>query len=352
MGKKRFRLSEMLIQCYCNQHALAIINEINRDYALYNDMSAPYQAIADESIKSNITYTDRGWFITVALVVLVFPAMALARNMYYEFQDVNRKFMVHEVRIPFVVDDDRYKSPMYEFMFLYMVYFCFLYLIGFSGYDSFYGLSTNHACLKMKMYCKMFEEALRADVNEVQTRVAEVIKEQNRLYRFVGETIISSDSQYQIRFDSYTKISLLSGVPCFCSIFGFVDIIQNTFSIWLGLILLATMIQLCNIMYILLDGGGFDLKYLIFCIGSTLHIFLPCLYSAKLKDMSLETATLIYCGGWEQIHRPEIRRMVQFIIARSQVHVEIVAFNVKVFDMELFVSILQASYSVYTLLRS
>ncbi|CAH4031565.1 unnamed protein product [Pieris brassicae] len=173
----------MLIQCYCNQHGFALINEINRDYALYNDMSAPYQAIADESIKNNLTYTERGWFITVALVVLVFPAMALARNMYYEFQGVNRKFMVHEVRIPFVADDDRYKSPLYELMFLYMVYFCFIYLVGFSGYDSFYGLSTNHACLKMKIYCKMFEEAVKADVNEVQSRIAEVIKEQNRLYR-------------------------------------------------------------------------------------------------------------------------------------------------------------------------
>ncbi|XP_047510430.1 uncharacterized protein LOC125053227 [Pieris napi] len=308
-------LFKILIQCYCNQYAFAVINEINRDYALYNDMSAPYQAIADESIKSNLTYSDRGWFIAVASVVLVFPAMALARNMYCQLQGVNRKFMLHEVRIPFVADDDRYKSPLYEIMFLYMVYICFLYLIGFSGYDAFYGLSTNHACLKMKIYCKMFEEAVKADVNEVQSKIAEVIKEQNRLYRFV-------------------------------------NIIQNTFSIWLGLILLATMIQLCNIMYILIDGAGFDFKYLIFCIGSTLHIFLPCLYSAKLKDMSLETATLIYCGGWEQIHRPEIRRMVQFIIARSQVPMEIVAFNIKVFDMELFVSILQASYSVYTLLRS
>ncbi|XP_038211414.1 uncharacterized protein LOC119831916 [Zerene cesonia] len=305
----------VICQNYKEQMALQIINEIDRDYALYNNLPASYQQIIDTSIRNSLIYSERGWIITVLSVVLVFPIMAGIKTTYsYLFTSEPQRFMIHDIRTPNGSSEDRFKSPYYEIMFAYMLYAASTYVFSFIGYDGFFGLSVNHACLKMKIYCKMFEDALKSKDN-IYGNIRQVIAEQNRLFKLV-------------------------------------NLIQDTFNIWLGLILIATMIQLCNCMYTLTTGGGFDLKYTIFVIGSVIHIFLPCLYSAKLKETSLETATLIYCAGWEDIYETKIRKVVQIMIARSQRPLEIVAFNIKIFDMDLFVSILQTSYSVYTLLRS
>ncbi|CAG4947291.1 unnamed protein product [Colias eurytheme] len=186
----------------------------------------------------------------------------------YLFTSEPQRFMIHDIRTPYGSSEDRFKSPYYEIMFAYMLYAASTYVFSFIGYDGFFGLSVNHACLKMKIYCKMFEDALKSKDN-IYGNIRQVIAEQNRLFRLV-------------------------------------NLIQDTFNIWLGLILIATMIQLCNCMYTL--------------------------------TTSLETATLIYCAGWEDIYETKIRKVVQIMIARSQRPLEIVAFNIKIFDMDLFVS--------------
>ncbi|XP_045508577.1 odorant receptor 13a-like [Colias croceus] len=192
--------------------------------------------------------------------------------------------MIHDLQKPYGDPEDRFNSPYFEIMFVYMFYCAILYVINFTGYDGFFGLSINHACLKMELYCKAFEDALRAkSYEEMHAKIVGVIREQNRLFKYV-------------------------------------ELIQETFNIWLGIILIATMIQICNCMY---------------------HI-----------TESLETATLIYCANWERVSIMSIRKMVLFMIARAQIPLEITAFNKLIFDMDLFVSILQTSYSMYTLLRS
>ncbi|XP_045487335.1 odorant receptor 13a-like [Pieris rapae] len=166
-------------------------------------------------------------------------------------------------------------------MFAYMVYCASLYIVNFIGYDGFFGLCINHACLKMQLYCQAFKEALASE--DMYEKIVGVIKEQNRLFEYV-------------------------------------NLIQDTFNVWLGIILIATMIQICNCMY---------------------HI-----------TESVETATLFYISGWEHVNNIPIRKMVLFMVARAQIPLEITAFNKLIFDMDLFVSILQTSYSMYTLLRS
>lgn len=65
-----------------------------------------------------------------------------------------------------------------------------------------------------------------------------------------------------------------------------------------------------------------------------------------------EMSTQIYMCGWECWGNPKITKMVMFMIAYSQLPVAIKARNFVTFNMELFMSILQASYSFYTLIRS
>ncbi|XP_045529483.1 uncharacterized protein LOC123717507 [Pieris brassicae] len=262
--------------------AMQIINEINRDYELFNTMSPSYQEIIDAAIVNSLQYSERAWTITVLCVVLIFPVMAAVLNVYnFTFKSEPAKYMVHDLPKPYGEPEERFDTPYFEIMFIYMVYCAILYIVNFVGYDGFFGLCINHACLKMQLYCQAFKEALASE--NMHEKIAGVIKEQNRLFEYV-------------------------------------DLIQDTFNVWLGIILIATMIQICNCMY---------------------HI-----------TESVETATHFYISGWEHVNNIPIRKMVLFMVARAQVPLEITAFNKLIFDMDLFVSILQTSYSMYTLLRS
>ncbi|CAH2101662.1 unnamed protein product [Euphydryas editha] len=308
---------KMFLMYYKRKSGQYIIEEIDSDYSHYNSLKDSYKEIINKSIANNLLYSEKCWALTVVVCVMVFPFMAVTQTIYsYLVTSEPVKYMIHDVIIPYIEPEGRFDSPIFEICFVYMLYCCLVYVINFIGYDGFFGLSINHACLKMELYCKALEDALKED-NEVDMhkKIVQVIQEQNKLKRFV-------------------------------------DLIQDTFNFWLGLILIATMIQIGTCMYLISEGYGLDLRYVIFITGTVIHIYLPCRYSAKLQHMSLETATLIYCAGWEVVPSNKIRKTILFIIARAQVPIEITAFNLLIFDMDLFVTILNSSYSMYTLLRN
>ncbi|XP_072948583.1 odorant receptor 4-like [Epargyreus clarus] len=309
--------AKMLIMHLKRSAGKQIIDEIDRDYAMYNHLPPAYKAIVNTSIQKSLIYCERYWGITVLTCVTIFPLMATVLNIYnFLFKSEPEKYMIHDLNNPFAAPEDRFNSPYFELMFAYMMYCCFFYVINYLGYDGFFGLCINHACLKMDLYCKAFEDALKEkNENAIYEKIVGVIKEQNRLFEYV-------------------------------------DLIQESFNKWLGMILIATMIQICNCMYHITEGFEFDVRYIIFIIGSVVHIYLPCRYSTKLKHESVETSTRLYCSGWEHTTSPRVRSTVLYMVARCQRPSEITAFNMLVFDMDLFVSILQTSYSMYTLLRS
>ncbi|XP_061381500.1 odorant receptor 85f-like [Danaus plexippus] len=309
-------LFKMFIMLYKTETAKALMDEIDKDYQKFCKLPKHYTKIIDIRIADNIFYSEKCWVLTVVTCTMVFPGTAVVSTMYNCLFSDCHKVMIHHVEIPYTEPETSYQSPVYELMFIYMLYVCALFIITFVGLDGFFGLCVNHACLKMELYCKAVEEALGGD-DEVLMRNAlvEVIREQNRTARYT-------------------------------------ELIQETFNIWLGIILLATMIQIGTCMFKLIEGGDMDFKYIVFTIGIIIHIYLPCSYSAKLKDMSTSTATLIYCAGWESVPSKTIRRMTQFMIARAQIPTEITAINILIFDMSLFVRIMNSSYSMYTLLRS
>ncbi|KAJ8706373.1 hypothetical protein PYW08_010999 [Mythimna loreyi] len=307
---------KMILMYHKRIQAKEILDEIDRDHDLFNECADIYKDIARAAIKNSQVYSERGWAITVSTCVMTFPVMAIALNIYnFTFKSEPEKYMIHDLVLPETESELRFETPYFEAMFLYMFYCSILYVVNFIGYDGFFGLSINHACLKMDMYCKALEEAMLAPGEEVCGRVIGVIKEQCRLFRYV-------------------------------------DLIQDTFNIWLGIIFIATMIQICTCLYHITEGYGFDLRYMIFVSGAVIHIYLPCRYAAKLKALSVETSNRFYSCGWEQIDDQRVRRMILFMVARAQTPIAITAFNMLAFDMELFTSILQSSYSMFTLLRS
>nr|ALM26209.1 odorant receptor 20 [Athetis dissimilis] len=307
---------KMILMYHKRVQAKEILDEIDRDHRVFNGISEPYKDIARASIKNSQVFSETGWVITVFTCVMTFPAMAIVQNFYnFAFKSEPEKYMIHDLEKPFSAPEARFQSPYFEFIFVYMFYCSILYVINFIGYDGFFGLSINHACLKMDLYCKALEDAMTAPTEEVYEKVIAVVKEQCRMFRYV-------------------------------------DLIQDTFNIWLGIIFIATMVQICTCLYHITEGYGFDLRYMIFVTGAVIHIYLPCRYGAKLKVMSVETSNRFYSSGWEQVDCQRVRRMVLFMVARAQCPIVITAFNMMAFDMELFTSILQSSYSMFTLLRS
>ena len=164
------------------------MDEINRDYASYNDMTVIYRKIINSNIENNLVYSEKCWAITVITCVTSFPIMAMLTNLHSTlFAAEPKRYMIHDIMLPYTDPEQRFESPIFEIMFAYMLYACALYIINFIGYDGFFGLCINHACLKMEIYCRSFEEALREN-NErcMHLKIVKIIVEQNKLKRLVS----------------------------------------------------------------------------------------------------------------------------------------------------------------------
>nr|WEG72113.1 odorant-receptor-17 [Grapholita molesta] len=317
MGPFLGAIFKMMLFFYSRKEAWAIIQKIDADHARYNTIPEEHKDIARRHIQNTQYYSEKCWSITVATCVLTFPLTAVVLTLYNSvFKEEPVKYMIHDIDKPFSPREDRFSSPYFEVMFFYMSICSLFYIISFTGFDAFFGITINHACMKMELACKTMGDAmLEVDRGSRHRRMLDVISEQNDL-------------------------------------FGMVELIQETFAIWLGIIVIATMLQICNCMYQIIEGYGIDPRYLVFIVGTIAHIYLPCRYAAKLQASALEVSTHLYCCGWERVNDERARKMIIFMIARAQIPMKITAFNMFFFDMDLFVSILQTSYSMFTLLRS
>ncbi|CAG9092967.1 unnamed protein product [Plutella xylostella] len=102
----------------------------------------------------------------------------------------------------------------------------------------------------------------------------------------------------------------------------FVDRIREEYEFWLVQVFGLTGIQICMNMYQIITSDA------------------------------AEVSNSAYCAGWEQLADSGVRRSIAIMIARAQIPVQVQALNMVTFNMELFVSVMQTSYSVFTLLRS
>lgn len=59
----------------------------------------------------------------------------------------------------------------------------------------------------------------------------------------------------------------------------------------------------------------------------------------------------LYCCGWETWHDPTTTQLITIMIAYAQKPLVITAKGIFVINVELFVSIVKAAYSLYTIIR-
>nr|WCC57363.1 odorant receptor 28 [Papilio dardanus] len=307
---------KIFLMNYYEKSVKSLMDEMSADYAAYGTLPARHRVIVDEGIKTSRVYAERGYIVFISFCVLNFPFLASLMNTYiFLAKSESPKYFAHHVAIPFLEPDAILISPYFEIMTAYTTYCAFLYLFNYMGYEVFFGLCINHACLKMQLFCAAMEDAIKEPTREImREKVSRVILNQCRAYSYI-------------------------------------DTIQVVYNIYIGILLFATMTQLCTCMYHVTEGE-LDPKYIVYTLGTIAYIYIPCRYSSKLRDMSAETATLLYCCGWEAVPDLWPRKALLYMIMRAQRPKEIIAFNMFVFDMERFIAILKSSYSLYTLLRS
>nr|QEE82759.1 odorant receptor 41 [Conogethes pinicolalis] len=308
---------KMLLMYYKRVQAKELIDEMNRDYSSYNRLPRHCRAAAAACVRASVTHTERLWAPLVGIAIMTFPGMAVVATLCsHVFAATPQRYMVHDLNRPFREPEARFDSPYFETLFLIMFGGAIICVFNYTSYDGLFGLMTRHACLKMSIYCMRLRDGFRSDEpEELYRQLMEFIREQRRMFRFGA-------------------------------------LIQDAFNIWLGTILISTMIQVGSLLFHISAGYGFDVRYMLFSVCSVVHILLPCKNAANLKMMSMETATLVYCCGWERTSCKRVRRMIPFLIARAQRPIRIMAFYMFQYDMELFVNIMRTSYSMFTLLRS
>ncbi|XP_041971509.1 odorant receptor 49b-like [Aricia agestis] len=306
-----------LATCYTAKEANELIEELSRDYALYNRLPQSYQDIVQKWIDNSKKYCEQIWIVVVLFAIMTYPLVNLFLNIKASFIDENpQRFMIHEVNILFVERENQFESPVFEMYYIYCLYTAGWFILFYAGYDSLFGILVDHACLKITVYCKRFEDAIkiRDERSRIQ-KVTDVIKEQKRLFQYL-------------------------------------ELLQSNYNIYLGTMLFAALLQIGTCLYHVSESEDLDLPFLSIALGSICCVYIPCFYSSKLKHVSLESATSFYSSGWENVNCAKTRKILLFMIARAQVPLQILGFNFILYDMNLFVSILRSAYSIYALLCS
>ncbi|KAG7303129.1 hypothetical protein JYU34_013159 [Plutella xylostella] len=175
-----------------------LIEEINADYERYNCMDAGYQvlliiiiiivkiihpAIVMENQKS-LLKLEKVWTYMVLATVAAFPLMALYQTTEHHLFKEGQRFMVHDVDVPWL-KEQRFESPYFEILFVYMVYIALVLVLCYTAYDGMFFLCIFHACLKMKIISHQLMGALRDhdDVEQMKRNIAVVVEDQCETFR-------------------------------------------------------------------------------------------------------------------------------------------------------------------------
>lgn len=161
-----------------------LLEEFNRDYYNYNNYPTEFKTLIQAHVDNCLRYSEKWWAVVVVGTVVIFPAMAMIQNIHSTlFTSGNKKYLIHDLNRPFAEPEKRFESPYFETMFGLMLYSCMFYVANFLGYDGFFGVMINHACLKFALYGKTIEDAMQlGSKKDITRRIIEAIEQQNQAY--------------------------------------------------------------------------------------------------------------------------------------------------------------------------
>ncbi|XP_073943476.1 odorant receptor 85b-like [Choristoneura fumiferana] len=290
-----------------------VLKQITKDLLKGNDMEEDYQDIYDYFIKQGKLGQSFYVFIP-SLLSFMFPIYSGIAMVGGSLKNDNfTKYMVHEMDLKYV-EDKQYDSPYFELIFAYYSTASFILLPNYVGFDGSFCIVTSHLRLKLKLISHSIQRAFQDSSNtaELKARLNNCIKD------------------HQEALDFYV-------------------LIQKMYGGWLfAVFLLTSFLISCNLYQIYLVG--IDPKYTLFAFTGVFHMYTPCHFASSLIAVGEEISTEIYCAKWESWEDPAITKLIIFIIARSQKTLLLTGLNIVVFNMNSFVSLMQTSYSFFTLI--
>nr|WPO56504.1 odorant receptor [Leucinodes orbonalis] len=111
-----------------------LIDEFSYDYFCYNNLPNQYQIKIHSSIKACVAYSEKAWNICLAIAVATFPLMSILTTMYSQlFDEVPKKYMIHDLNKPFAEPEERFESPFYEIVYVFMMGSAIIWYVNYSG---------------------------------------------------------------------------------------------------------------------------------------------------------------------------------------------------------------------------
>nr|AXF48773.1 odorant receptors OR20 [Lobesia botrana] len=292
-----------------------LLKQISKDLLNGNYMEDDYQEIYDYYIKQGM-FGQRSYIVIPLVLSSIFPVYSGSAMIYGSLKsDVFKKYMLHEMDIKYL-EDKQYDSPYFELVYAYYTIGIYTLVPNFTGFDGSFCIATSHLRMKLKLMTHRVKRAFRDSNNvlELNDRLKDCVKDHQEALQFY-------------------------------------DLIQNLYGGWLfAVFILTSFLISCNLYQIYLTGV--DPRYTIFALTGAFHMYMPCYFASCLIELGEEVATDLYFAEWEIWSDPTATKMLVFIIARSQKRLVLTGLGIVTFNMETFVSLMQTSYSFFTLITS
>ncbi|XP_053697375.1 odorant receptor Or2-like [Sabethes cyaneus] len=209
---------------------------------------------------------------------------------------------------------DNFKSPQYELIYLIQVILTFPGCCMYIPYTSFFVTCSLFGQLQIKVVQQQLRD-LQINKKQIDSRLTAVIKQHQRVIIYVRE--LNSLVTY------ICMLELASFGTMLCALLFLLVIIDNFAQV------------------------GIVISYIFMIIS---QIFAFYWYGNEIREESMAIALAAYSGPWLELDT-KIRKMLLLIILRAQRPLQITVGNVYPMTLEIFQSLLNASYSYFTLLR-
>ncbi|XP_026497968.2 odorant receptor 4-like [Vanessa tameamea] len=313
-----FVIIKLMITVFRSNEIRALFDGINEDYEKFNYLPEEYQQLVAETIKKSKSL-EKIWLIIMSVTASSYPVLAGVCTLYsMMFSDNPRRFMVHEMEVFYLTTEQKYESPYFEILAIYSIFVVGVVFIEFTGFDGMFSVSVFHVSLKIKIFSLnlkyMFVDA--TDTPTIKKRIAKFVKDHCEVSRLIGE-------------------------------------IQKCFEIWLVGIFVNAILQTGMALSQITTNVNKDINgvYYLFAVATIIHVYLPCYLISDVTYNAAEVANVAYSSSWEMVEDVNIKKCICLIITKAQIPIQFRALGMITFNMEMFVSILQTSYSMYTLLR-
>ncbi|XP_062553786.1 odorant receptor Or2-like [Armigeres subalbatus] len=219
----------------------------------------------------------------------------------------------------FIPGVDNFQSPQYAIIYVVQVVLTIPGCCMYIPFTSFFASTTLFGLVQIKTLKRqliIFKNGIiDQDANEVNQRIIKIIKDHVRIITYVAE--LNSLVTYICFFEFISFGAML------CALLFLLNIIENV---------AQTVIVFAYIFMIISQ------------------IFAFYWHANEVREESMNIAEAAYSGPWVELDN-SIKKHLLLVILRAQQPLDITVGNVYPMTLEMFQSLLNASYSYFTLLR-